>query len=128
LWKLTYKRACWTHPNKSHRWIARRYHGRFNQARNDNWVFGDRDTGAYLTKQGGDCPLCGEPLLEADDPPQSPQGWEWWYLRVTRQALRADHLAYHHSSAADRRTCLVHADCKRRNPAAIAGRTLEHST
>jgi len=88
----------------------------------------DRHHIALLTKQGGDCPLCGEPLLEADDPPQSPQGWEWWYLRVTRQALRADHLAYHHSSAADRRTCLVHADCKRRNPAAIAGRTLEHST
>jgi len=176
LWKLTYKWACWTHPNKPKRWIAGRYYGRFNPARNDNWVFGDRDTGAYLprlawteirrhimvkggaskddpdlaaywedrgrmvkppldrhhvallARQDGNCPLCGEPLLETDDPPQSPQGWEWWYLWVTRQALRADHLTYQHSPAADRRTYLAHAACKRRKPAATAGRTLEHST
>jgi len=176
LWRLTYKWACWTHPNKPKRWIADRYYGRFNKARDDNWVFRDRDTGAYLPKlawteikrhvmvkggaskddpglaeywtdrgrmikppldrhhvslltgQDGDCPLCGEPLLDTDDPPQSPQGWEWWYLWVTRQALRADHLTYQYSPAADRRTYLVHAACKRRNPAAITGRALEHST
>jgi RNA-directed DNA polymerase len=26
-----------------------------------------------LTRQDGQCPLCGEPLLAADQPPQSPQ-------------------------------------------------------
>ena len=50
LWKLTYKWACWSHPNKPKRWIIKRYFGKFNKFRNDRWVFGDRDTGAYLPK------------------------------------------------------------------------------
>jgi RNA-directed DNA polymerase len=50
LWRLTYKWACWSHPNKPKRWIVQRYFGKFNKFRNDRWVFGDRDTGAYLPK------------------------------------------------------------------------------
>jgi RNA-directed DNA polymerase len=50
LWKLTYKWACWSHPNKPKRWIVQRYFGKFNKFRNDRWVFGDRETGAYLPK------------------------------------------------------------------------------
>jgi RNA-directed DNA polymerase len=50
LWKLTYKWACWSHQNKPKRWIIRRYYGKFNKFRNDRWVFGDRDTGAYMPK------------------------------------------------------------------------------
>jgi RNA-directed DNA polymerase len=48
LWKLTYKWACWTHSNKPKRWIVQRYYGKFDKFRADRWVFGDRDTGAYL--------------------------------------------------------------------------------
>ena len=121
LWKLTYKWASWRHPNKPKRWIVGRYFGKFNKFRNDRWVFGDRDSGAYLvkfswtdierhvlvkggaspddpalaeywaerrqkvkppldsytlrllTRQDGRCPLCGDHLLTADQPPQSPQ-------------------------------------------------------
>src|SRR5208282_4871246 len=43
LWKLTYKWACWSHPNKPKCWIIGRYFGKFNKFRNDRWVFGDRD-------------------------------------------------------------------------------------
>src|SRR5207247_11114479 len=50
LWKLAYKWACWSHRNKSRRWIVDRYFGKFDTFRNDRWVFGDRDTGAYLPK------------------------------------------------------------------------------
>src|SRR5690348_9004764 len=50
LWKLTYKWAMWTHPHKGKRWIVRRYFGRFVPTRRDRWVFGDRDSGAYLLK------------------------------------------------------------------------------
>ena len=32
------------------RWIVDRYFGKFNKFRNDRWVFGDRDSGAYLVK------------------------------------------------------------------------------
>jgi RNA-directed DNA polymerase len=163
LWKLTYKWACWNHSNKPKRWIVQRYFGRFNKFRNDRWVFGDRDTGAYLpkpawtdivrhtlvnggaspddpalaeywarrrrrvtppldaytvrllTKQDGRCTLCGENLLIPDQPPQSPQGWERWFLWVTKKAIKADYLVHHTSSTSshDDRTHLVHATCGR---------------
>ena len=50
MWKLTYKWANWTHPHKGKRWIVRKYFGRFVPSRRDRWVFGDRDSGAYLLK------------------------------------------------------------------------------
>jgi RNA-directed DNA polymerase len=50
LWKLTYKWARHSHPNKPTRWIIRRYFGRFCKSRQDRWVFGDRDSGAYLIR------------------------------------------------------------------------------
>jgi RNA-directed DNA polymerase len=48
LWQLLYRWACRRHPNKSRHWVAARYFGKFNPARQDRWVFGDRDSGAYL--------------------------------------------------------------------------------
>ena len=57
MWRLTFRWARRTHPNKSKKWIVRRYFGRFNRFRNDRWVFGardhvlnDRGDIAYLTK------------------------------------------------------------------------------
>ena len=50
VWKLTYKWANFTHPHKGKRWITSRYFGAFNSSRRDRWVFGDRDSGAYLIK------------------------------------------------------------------------------
>lgn len=39
-----------THPKKSRQWCQNQYWGRFNPNRSDNWVFGDKHTGANLTK------------------------------------------------------------------------------
>jgi RNA-directed DNA polymerase len=50
MWKLLYKWIKRTHPKKSRWWRMDRYFGRFNRSRNDRWVFGDKDTGAYLPK------------------------------------------------------------------------------
>jgi hypothetical protein len=50
LWHLTYRWARRSHQNKSRGWVATRYFGRFNKFRSDRWVFGDRDSGAYLIK------------------------------------------------------------------------------
>ena len=50
MWKLTYKWAVYSHPNKSKRWVVNRYFGMFNKSRRDRWVFGDRDSGVYLLK------------------------------------------------------------------------------
>ena len=175
LWRLTYKWACWSHPNKPKRWIVDRYFRKFEKFRADRWVFGNRDTGAYLPKpswtdivrhtlvkggaspddpdlagywaqrrqkvkppldsytvrllsrQDGRCSLCGENLLIPDQPPQSPQGWEYWFLQVTRQAIKADYLVHHDtpSAARSKRTHLVHATCHRtRNSPRRAGNTV----
>ncbi|MGH3885723.1 MAG: group II intron reverse transcriptase/maturase [Pseudonocardiaceae bacterium] len=50
MWRLTYKWAKFSHPNKPKRWVCSRYFGRFNPSRQDNWVFGDRASGFYLRK------------------------------------------------------------------------------
>ena len=179
LWKLTYKRACWSHPNKPRHWIIGRYFGKFSKFRNDRWVFGDKDTGAYLPKpswtdivrhtlvkggaspddpalagywaqrrqkvkppldpytvrllsrQDGRCSLCGENLLTPDQLPQSPQGWEHWFLRVTKKAITADYLVHHDTPSAARsnRTHLVHATCHRtKHPSPLAGNTVLQQT
>jgi RNA-directed DNA polymerase len=50
MWKLTWKWARHSHPNKTGRWVTTRYFGSFHPSRQDKWVFGDRKTGAYLRK------------------------------------------------------------------------------
>ena len=179
LWKLTYKWACWSHPNKPKRWIVGRYYRKFNKFRNDRWVFGDPDTGACLPKpawteivrhtlvkggaspddpalagywaqrrqkvkpaldsytvrllsrQDGRCSLCGENLLTPDQPPQTPQGWEHWFLWVTKKAVAADYLVHHDTPTAARskRTHLVHATCSRsKQLPRLAGNTVMQQT
>jgi RNA-directed DNA polymerase len=160
---ITYKWATWRHNNKPKRWIVGRYFGKFNKSRNDHWVFGDRDSGAYLvrfswtaierhvpvkgaaspddlalasywaarrkkvkppldrytlrllTRQDGLCPLCGDYLLTADQPPQSPEQWERWWLQVTRKAIAASYLTQtgRPGPADGDQTRLVHASCQR---------------
>jgi RNA-directed DNA polymerase len=179
LWKLTYKWACWSHSSKPKGWIVGRYFRKFEKFRNDRWVFGDKDTGAYLprlawtdivrhtlvkggaspddpalagywaqrrqkvkppldsytvrllSRQDGRCSLCGENLLTSDQIPQSPQGWEHWFLRVTKKAIEADYLVHHDTPSAARsnRTHLVHATCHRtRHPSRLAGNTVLQQT
>ena len=178
LWKLTYKWACRSHPDKPKSWIVGRYYGKLNKFRNDRWVFGDRHTGAYLPKpswtgivrhtlvkggaspddpalagywaqrrrkvpppldsftvrllsrQDGRCTLCGENLLTKDQPPQTPEGWERWFLRLTRQAITEDILVHHDTPSAARsmRTHLVHDTCSRRRRRQQESPALQPST
>lgn len=50
MWKLTYKWASFSHTNKPKAWIINQYFGQFNPSRQDQWVFGHRDSGGYLPK------------------------------------------------------------------------------
>ena len=50
VWQLTYKWATHSHQNKPKRWVVARYFGEFHKSRRDRWVFGDRESGAYLLK------------------------------------------------------------------------------
>jgi RNA-directed DNA polymerase len=42
-----------THPHKPRKWKKARYWGRLNPKRGDQWVFGDKRTGAHLPKYAG---------------------------------------------------------------------------
>jgi RNA-directed DNA polymerase len=68
-----------------------------------------------LTRQDARCPLCREHLLTADQPPQSPEQWERWWLQVTRKAIAASYLTHHGGpgSPDGKQTRLVHASCHR---------------
>ncbi|MGH3720240.1 MAG: hypothetical protein ACRDRI_15625 [Pseudonocardiaceae bacterium] len=86
----------------------------------------DSYTLRLLTRQDGRCPLCGEHLLIAEQPPQSPEQWEKWWLQDTRRAITSHYLAHHGGpdSPDGNQTRLVHTSChcghiarQRRNPA-----------
>ena len=85
LWRLTYKWAKLSHPKKPKHWIVNRYFGRFNKSRQDRWVFGDRDSGAYLVKHrlDQDRPTPdGQGRASPDDPALA----EYWAGRRRRAA------------------------------------------
>jgi RNA-directed DNA polymerase len=165
LWKLTYKWARHRHRNKPTKWIVNRYFGAFNKSRRNMWVFGDRDSGAYLHKfawtnivrhqmvagtaspddpaltdywttrrrkitrlpvdrtsqrlldeQHGRCPICGELLLHADHPPQTPKDWELW-IGGTRKALERNAITLRDNGTPDEpQLRLLHTHCHRRRP------------
>jgi RNA-directed DNA polymerase len=75
----------------------------------------DRYSLRLLSRQDGLCPLCGDHLLSADQPPQSPEQWERWWLHVTRKAIAASYLTRHGrpGPADGDQTRLVHASCQR---------------
>src|SRR6266508_4536360 len=50
LWQHLYKWARRRHPKKGRPWVTARYFGPFHPTRRDRWVYGDRETGAYLHK------------------------------------------------------------------------------
>jgi RNA-directed DNA polymerase len=50
LWQLTYKWAVHSHQNKPKFWVTAHYFGAFNKFRRDHWVFGDRESGAFMLR------------------------------------------------------------------------------
>ena len=48
LWRLTLKWATRSHQNKPITWVIAQYFGKFNKARQDRWVFGHRNSGAFM--------------------------------------------------------------------------------
>jgi RNA-directed DNA polymerase len=50
VWHCTWRWSLRRHPKKARTWVKGRYFGRFHPDRNDQWVFGDRESGKYLIK------------------------------------------------------------------------------
>jgi RNA-directed DNA polymerase len=80
MWRLTYKWACHRHPDKPKPWIINRYFGRYNKARQDRWVFGDRDSGAYLPKFAW-TKIVRHRLVRGEASPDDPAQADYWAER-----------------------------------------------
>jgi len=84
MWRLTYKGATFSHPNKSKRWVAARYFGEFNTSRRDRWVFGDRASGRYLTKFAW-TPIVRHRMVPGTASVDDPALDDFWAIRRRRR-------------------------------------------
>jgi RNA-directed DNA polymerase len=82
-WKLAYKWARYTHPNKPASWVIARYFGQFNKSRNGQWVFGDRDSGAYLHKFAW-TRIVRHPMVKGAASPDDPALAAYWAKRRSK--------------------------------------------
>jgi len=66
-----------------------------------------------LQSQHGRCPSCGDLLLDADRPPQTPSEWEQW-LTVTRKAIISNCIVLWAPGTPEATSFrLLHASCHR---------------
>lgn len=73
------------HPNKPKHWWKRRYFGRLNPSRLDNWVFGDKQSGAYLLKFRWH-PIERHILVKGRSSPDDPSQTDYWLKREKAKA------------------------------------------
>jgi RNA-directed DNA polymerase len=86
LWKLTYRWAIRSHRNKPTRWVTARYFGKFNKARQNRWVFGDRNSGAYM-HQFSWTNIVRHQLVRQGASPDDPALTEYWAWRRRKATL-----------------------------------------
>jgi len=83
LWRLTYKWALYRHNRRSKHRIINRYYGRFHPSRRDRWVFGDRETGAFLVRFGW-TKIVRHEMVKGRASPDDPALTEYWAKRRRR--------------------------------------------
>jgi RNA-directed DNA polymerase len=120
MWKLTYKWAKFRHPHKPKRWIISRYFGMFNTSRRDRWVFGDRDTGAYLLKFAW-AKIVRHTMVKGWTSPDDPALADYWDWRRGRKQPVLDRARWRALIAQQGRCplcggLLLHADCEPQTP------------
>jgi len=74
------------HPTKSWKWQQARYWGRMHEKRNDNWVFGDKSSGATLLKFSW-FTIHRHTLVKGTASPDDPALTQYWADRQKRTAL-----------------------------------------
>jgi RNA-directed DNA polymerase len=89
LWKLTYNWANHSHPNKPTRWIVRRYFGKFCKSRNNQWVFGDRDSGAYMLRFSW-TKIVRHQMVRGTSSPDDPALAQYWASRRRKGPRQLD--------------------------------------
>jgi RNA-directed DNA polymerase len=94
LWRLAWKWARLSHPNKPRRWITARHFGMFNPARQDKWVFGSRETGFYLRKFAW-TKIVRHRMVAGRASPDDPALTGYWDQRRRRTRLPVDPATWH---------------------------------
>ena len=94
LWRLAWKWARYSHPNKPRRWIITRYFGMFNPARQDKWVLGSRETGFYLRKFAW-TKIVRHRMVAGRASPDDPALTGYWQQRRRRARLPVDPATWH---------------------------------
>jgi RNA-directed DNA polymerase len=92
LWRLTYKWATFSHANKPTSWVVHRYFGKFNKARQDRWVFGDRTSGAHMHKFAW-TNIVRHQTVKQGASPDDPALVEYWARRRHKTPLPINHTA-----------------------------------
>ena len=120
VWTLTYKWARHSHPYKPKRWVVTRHYGAFNKSRQDRWVFGDRESGAYLSKFGW-TKIVRHQLVPGTASPDDPALTEYWAARRRRNKPPLDRtslrlLRTQHGRCPECGDLLLHADREPQSP------------
>jgi RNA-directed DNA polymerase len=89
MFRRAYRYAKHTHPDKSWRWRRQRYWGRWNKAKEDNWVFGDKHSGHHLQKFSW-FRIVRHALVRGRSSPDDPDLRDYWW---ERQKVNAKHLS-----------------------------------
>jgi RNA-directed DNA polymerase len=89
LWELTLKWARFSHANKPTGWVVGRYFDRFNKARQNRWVFGDRKSGAYMHKFSWTS-IVRHQIVKHEASPDDPALADYWAHRRRKTPLPID--------------------------------------
>ncbi|NDJ26042.1 hypothetical protein GS682_31580 [Nostoc sp. B(2019)] len=74
-----------THPTKNWNWRQKKYWGRLNLERQDNWVFGDKQTGKYLLKFSW-FKINRHIIVKGKSSPDDPSLTDYWKKRELAKA------------------------------------------
>jgi RNA-directed DNA polymerase len=119
MWRLTYKWAQFTHPNKPTSWVIPRYFDRFNKTRRDRWVFGDRQSGAYLQKFAW-TRIVRHAMVKSGASPDDPALAEYWAKRRRKPpplSIDKANLRLFESQPGEAEPRLIHTRCRERHHA-----------
>jgi RNA-directed DNA polymerase len=84
LFTRTVRYVRFSHPNKPWKWCKARYWGPYKPGSNNQWVFGDRQTGAYLLRLNW-FPIQRHILVRGNASPDDPALREYWIARQERK-------------------------------------------
>jgi RNA-directed DNA polymerase len=120
MWRLAWKWAKFSHPDKPRRWIITRHFGMFNPARQDKWVLGSRETGFYLRKFAW-TKIVRHRMAAGRASPDDPALTGYWQQRRRRDRLPVDPATWHllrrqHGRCPLCRGLLLHADRQPQSP------------